>query len=69
MYIVWSVMTANEWCRQHCIMTAVSFLYRIWSQWCASEIISQLQDQLSAEMELNSLASTLVSLSYVYSGI
>lgn len=36
------------------------FLCRVWAEWCAGQFGESLRDQLSAEMELNSLASTLV---------
>ena len=39
---------------------ALIFFCRVWAEWCAGQFSESLRDQLSAEMELNSLASTLV---------
>lgn len=42
------------------LLIVIFHLCRIWVEWCAGQFGKSLRDQLSAEMELNSLASTLV---------
>lgn len=42
------------------LLIVIFHLCRIWVEWCAGQFGKSLRDQLSAEMELNSLSSTLV---------
>ncbi len=38
------------------------YCFRIWAKWCSGVFSQQFHGQLSAEMELNALTSTLVGL-------